>query len=127
MKFSKATDYALHALLYLIKHNADTQKVPVQELAGSLDVSATYLSKVLTRIVKAGYITASSGAKGGYQLRKNWDSISIYDIVVAIDGEQTLFEDSFDHGDGCKIQSIMKEAENNLFHSLKSKSLKDLA
>ncbi|MGO1862603.1 MAG: RrF2 family transcriptional regulator [Staphylococcus equorum] len=127
MKCSKATDYALHALFFMIKSNGDSKKIPVQDLAAALKVSTTYLSKILTRLVKAGIISANSGAKGGYQLKNGWQEVSIYEIIVTIDGKQSLLEDSFNHGEGCSIKQIMDEAERSLINNLEQKKLKDLA
>lgn len=126
MKFSRGTDYALHAMAYLVSQKEDYDKVTVQELAKKLNVSSTYLSKILARLVKKKYIVAASGAKGGYSLPANWKGISVYDVIVAIDGEATLFEDSFNHGDECKIQRLMMEVETDMIQSLKNRSIVDL-
>ena len=126
MKYFKATNYALHALLFMIKNNGDVQRIPVQDLAKALGISTTYLSKILTRLVKAGVISASSGAKGGYQLSLKWQDVTIYEVITTIDGKQSLFEDSFNHGDSCPINKLMIEAEQALIGSLKQKKLKDL-
>lgn len=126
MKFSRGTDYALHAMAYLVSQKEDYDKVTVQELAKKLNVSSTYLSKILARLVKQKYIVAASGAKGGYSLPVNWKGISVYDVIVAIDGEATLFEDSFNHGDECKIQRLMMEVETDMIQSLKNRSIVDL-
>lgn len=125
MKISKGTDYALHSLLYLIS-NGDNQPVTVKRLSDVLNVSVTYLSKILTQLVKAGVIKSASGAKGGYYLVNNWESIRIYDIITAIDGHRSMIEDSFNHGPECKVQSILNSAEDEMTKSLKSKTLKDL-
>lgn len=62
MKFSKATDYALHTMLFLTA--ATPQKpVGVQQLAKRQNVSPTYLSKILTKLVKAGMIESITGGK----------------------------------------------------------------
>lgn len=126
MKFSRGTDYALHSIAYLVSRKDSGEKTPVQDLASKLDVSSTYLSKILARLVKNKYIIASSGAKGGYSLPADWADISVYDVVVAIDGEPSLFEDSFNHGHECKIQRLMMEVETDMIQSLKEKSIKDL-
>jgi len=126
MKCSKATDYALHALLYMINRDGAVTRIPVQDLASVLNVSTTYLSKILTRLVKVGIISASSGAKGGYQLRDGWKDVSIYEVITTIDGKQSLLEDSFNHAQKCPIKKIMDEAEYNLIADLESKTLKDL-
>ncbi|MEK4843097.1 RrF2 family transcriptional regulator [Staphylococcus sp. FSL W8-0271] len=123
MKFSKATDYALHALLFMINNQGDQKKIPVQDLASVIGVSTTYLSKVLTRLVKSNIISASSGAKGGYQLKNGWDSVSIYDVIITIDGKQSLLEDSFNHDEGCPVKAIMEDAETTLITTLKQKKL----
>ncbi|MDW8564854.1 RrF2 family transcriptional regulator [Staphylococcus shinii] len=127
MKCSKATDYALHALLYMIKSDGESRRIPVQDLATILKVSTTYLSKILTRLVKVGIISASSGAKGGYQLKNGWEHVSIYDVIITIDGKQSLLEDSFNHAKECPIKQIMDEAEHSLITNLEDKTLKDLA
>ncbi|MGO3049650.1 transcriptional regulator [Staphylococcus casei] len=125
MKFSKATDYALHALLYMIKSDGGASRIPVQDLASALSVSTTYLSKILTRLVKANIISAHSGAKGGYQLKKDWQNVSFYEVIVTIEGQQSLLEDSFSHDKDCPIKVIMEESERLLIHHLESKTLKD--
>lgn len=126
MKFSRGTDYALHSMAYLVSQKDSGDKIPVQNLAEKLDVSSTYLSKILARLVKHKYIIANSGAKGGYSLPADWASISVCDVIVAIDGEPTLFEDSFNHGHECKIQRLMMEVETDMVQALKERSIKDL-
>lgn len=125
MKVSKGTDYGLHALAYLIAKR-EQQPINVMKLSEVLNVSVTYLSKILTQLVKAGVIKSASGAKGGYYLVNNWEDISIFNIITAIDGYQSTLEDSFDHGPECKIQAILVSAEDEMAKVLKNKTLKDL-
>lgn len=126
MKFSKGTDYALHAMAFLASQSDKQEKFPVSELAKKLQISNAYLSKILAQLVKQNYIVATSGAKGGYSLPNNWSTITVYDIVVAIDGEPSLFEDSFNHGKECKIQNLMMSIENDMVASLKEKTIDSL-
>lgn len=58
MKYSQATDYALHAMLYMVTVASD-KPVGVQLLAEKLGVSQTYLSKMMTKLVKAGLIQSA--------------------------------------------------------------------
>ncbi|UVI33308.1 RrF2 family transcriptional regulator [Paenibacillus spongiae] len=126
MKFSQATDYALHAMLYLIEEAPD-KPVSVQLLAEKLGVSQTYLSKMLTKLVKAGLIHSVSGANGGYRLKRNQEDISFLDVIHAIEGTASLFECSFNHGSECLIQQVVIDAERQMEQFLKSKKLADLA
>ncbi|GGD59940.1 RrF2 family transcriptional regulator [Paenibacillus nasutitermitis] len=125
MKYSQATDYALHAMLYLISAAPD-KPVGVQLLAGRLGVSQTYLSKMMTKLVKAGLIQSAPGANGGYRLRRKQDEISFLDVIHAIEGTASLFECSLEHGSECLIQQVVSEAERQMEQYLDQKKLGDL-
>jgi Rrf2 family protein len=125
MKYSQATDYALHAMLYLVNSGPD-KPVGVQMLAEKLNVSQTYLSKLMTKLVKAGLIQSSPGANGGYRIKQNQQDISFLEIIRAIEGTASLFECSFNHGNGCQIQQVVMDAERQLEQYLASKKIADL-
>lgn len=126
MRFSKATDYALHTMLMLVEA-ASVKPIGVQQLAEAQGVSPTYLSKILTRLVKAGMIESVSGVNGGYRLTRNKDDITFLDIIHAIEGTASLFECGFVHGSECLIQAVMKEAEEKMEQHLNNAKLADLA
>ncbi|MCV9951000.1 Rrf2 family transcriptional regulator [Paenibacillus sp. BT-177] len=128
MKFTKATNYALHTMLMLVTDSSVKPKpIGVQQLAEAQQVSPTYLSKILTRLVKAGMIESVSGANGGYRLSRNKDDITFLDIIHAIEGTNSLFECDFVHGSECLIQAVMREAEEKMESHLKHTKLVDLA
>ncbi|CAG7642031.1 Putative HTH-type transcriptional regulator [Paenibacillus solanacearum] len=126
MKFSKATNYALHTMLFLVAATPD-KHIGVQQLAEQQSVSPTYLSKILTKLVKAGMIESASGANGGYRLKRKWEDISFLDIIHAIEGTASLFDCDFDHGPDCKIQEVMMAAESEMEAYLQRQKLSDLA
>ncbi|MFD0713323.1 Rrf2 family transcriptional regulator [Paenibacillus sp. GCM10027626] len=126
MKYSQATDYALHAMLYLVEEAPD-KPVSVQLLAEKMGVSQTYLSKMLTKLVKAGLIHSVSGANGGYRLKRNQDEISFLDVIHAIEGTASIFECSFNHGSECLIQQIIVEGEQQMERFLSSQKISELA
>ncbi|QSF43709.1 Rrf2 family transcriptional regulator [Paenibacillus tianjinensis] len=126
MKYSKATNYALHTMLFLVAASPD-KPVGVQQLAERQDVSPTYLSKILTKLVKAGLIQSASGAKGGYLLKQKKDEISFLDIIHAIEGTASLFDCTLNHPSECLIQQVMVEAENRMEDYLRNKKIAELA
>lgn len=69
MKYSKATNYALHTMVFLTLAPKG-KAIGVEPLAKMQDLSPTYLSKILTKLVKAGLIESTYGAKGGYAIMK---------------------------------------------------------
>jgi len=125
MKFTKATNYALHTMLALVNSSHD-KLIGVHQLAEIQGISPTYLSKILTRLVKAGMVESVSGANGGYRLSRKKDDITFLDIIHAIEGNTSLFECDFVHGDECLIQAVMKEAEEKMENHLKNIKLTDL-
>lgn len=126
MKYSQATNYALHTVVYMIK-NSDKQIMRVQELADSQNISTTYLSKILSRLVKEGIIVSVSGVKGGYRLSKDINSISFLDVIKVIEGNSSLFECNPFHGEECSIYKIMLNAEKKMEKELENIKLIDLA
>ena len=126
MKFTKATNYALHTMLFLAAAAPD-KHVGVQQLAERQAVSPTYLSKILTKLVKAGMIESASGANGGYRLKRNWEDISFLDIIHAIEGTASLFDCDFDHGPDCLILRVMIAAEEQMEVYLLNRKISDLA
>jgi len=126
MKFSKATNYGLHTMLSLVAATPN-KPVGVQQLAERQEVSPTYLSKVLTKLVKAGMIESISGANGGYKLKQNWEEISFLDIIHAIEGTASLFDCDLDHGSECLIQKEMVLAEEKMEEHLRNQKMSELA
>lgn len=125
MKYSKATNYALHTMAFLVAAAPD-RPVGVQQLADKQGVSPTYLSKILTKLVKAGLIESASGANGGYRLRGEKEEISFLDVIHAIEGTTSLFECCGSGNPECRIHQVMISAEDAMEQHLRNKKLVDL-
>jgi Rrf2 family protein len=125
MKYSKATNYALHTMLFLVAAAPD-RPVVVQQLADKQGVSPTYLSKILTKLVKAGLIESASGANGGYRLRAQKEDVSFLDVIHAIEGMTSLFECCGSGNPECRIHQVMLSAEDLMEQKLKNTKLIDL-
>jgi Rrf2 family protein len=125
VKYSKATNYALHTMLHLAMVNSN-KPVGVQLLAEQQKVSPTYLSKILTKLVKEGMVTSASGANGGYSLPLGWEAISFLDIIYAIEGKSSLFDCDLNHGPECSIQKVMLRSEEKREEELRKQTIADL-
>ncbi|GIN87332.1 Rrf2 family transcriptional regulator [Heyndrickxia sporothermodurans] len=125
MKYSKATNYALHTMLILAMETPN-KPVGVQLLAEKQNLSPTYLSKILTKLVKEGMINSVSGANGGYTLSQNWEEISFLDIIHAIEGKSSLFDCCLFSNPECVIKEVMLSAENKLEEELSNTKIADL-
>jgi Rrf2 family protein len=82
---SIAAQYAVRALIFLA-FQPSGEFVTAQDIARRLEVSGTFLAKILKRLVDAGFVESLRGPRGGLRLRVGADRISVRDVVVAIDG-----------------------------------------
>lgn len=126
MKYSQATNYALHTMMFLVALPTG-KTIGVQQLAELQELSPTYLSKILTRLVKAGMIESTPGVNGGYKLTRNKADISFLDVIHAIEGTASLFHCGVGmQHDMCLIQEVMRSAEQQMEDSLKERKLIEL-
>ena len=61
------------------------------DLAEFHGVSESYLQKHLQAAVRAGVLIAVPGPQGGFRLARSAESISLLDVVQAIDGHGPVF------------------------------------
>lgn len=127
MKYSKATNYALHTMVHLTLEPKG-QAVSMEQLASMQDLSPTYLSKIMTKLVKAGLIESVPGAKGGYSISGRKRDISFLDVIEAVEGQSVLFNCAFDHDESeCLIERVMMEAEGSMKKELANRTIQSIA
>lgn len=125
MKYTKATNYALHIVAYMIKHEKK-DNLSLQPFASHFNISPTYLSKILTQLVKAGIIQSTPGVNGGYVLRKKKEDISFMDVINATEGTGSLFNCDLQEEGKCQISKVMEDAENVMVTYLQNKKLYEI-
>lgn len=131
MRISSKGRYALVSMLNMAQ-NADSGKyITVISISEKYDISKIYLEQVFSLLKRSGLVTSVKGAQGGYQLAKNPQQITIYDILNAT--EATLFEET-ECTVGEKAKQIESALQSMVFHpldnvviaSLMGKTLADL-
>ncbi len=130
MQITRQADYALRALLYLARLETNEQ-APTHKIAEEMLIPRSFLAKIISQLVIAGLIRTERGARGGVALAQSTDDISVYDVVVAIDGPINLNECTRDHdscpfGDTCPIHQVWVESEAILVEKLKKSTLTNL-
>lgn len=92
-----------------------------RSISQQLGTSPTYFQKLLRKLVSAGLITSVPGVKGGFKLNKKPEDINVFDIYMAIEGQQALYTSSGVLGDlleleeperCCLLTDLMLDAEN---------------
>ena len=87
MIFSATATHALRALAHLAAATGDDATLG-RALAADLGVPAPYLAKVLAALARAGVLSASRGARGGYRLARPAEAISLLEIVEPFEGKR---------------------------------------
>lgn len=82
---SKACEYAIRSMIYLADQ-PEGEITPISKLSHELDISFTFLTKVLQQLTERGLLLSFKGAKGGVCLGKSPEEISLDDIVQAVSG-----------------------------------------
>ena len=77
---SQTAIYALKAIGFIAK-SKQGQPVLSSQLSEQLDIPQNYLSKIMHRLVQAGYLISKRGTNGGFILAKDANKIAIKDIV----------------------------------------------
>ena len=72
--------------------DGEKEAVRVEDLADRQKLSPTYLSKILTKLVKAGLILSTPGVNGGYRLLKSPEQITFLEIIQAVEGQEALLK-----------------------------------
>lgn len=81
---SKKTDYALRAVLELAV--SPDRLCRGEEIARTQNIPAKFLENILFDLKRADIVTTQRGVGGGYRLARTPETISLADVVRAIDG-----------------------------------------
>jgi len=104
LRLSKKADYALIAMKHLALSREGAVSVSAREIAEQYDIPIELMAKVLQRLARRGLLTSHQGTRGGYTLSKTTASISVADIIQAIDGPFTVTACSTENS-GCEQYS----------------------
>ena len=100
LKITKDIDYAA-----LLVHHLANANIPqnVNSIAKMVPVSKAMIAKLLKILTSANILQSKLGKNGGYSLDAKHESISLYDIVFAIDGQRPAITVCSSNSTGCHI------------------------
>jgi Rrf2 family protein len=85
LRLSKKADYALIAMKHLALRGPDGS-ASAREIAEQYEIPLELMAKVLQRLVRHGLLASHQGTRGGYQLARAPEWISVADVIQAIEG-----------------------------------------
>ena len=88
---------------------------------------ANFLAQILGKLRTSGLIASRRGNLGGYALARPPEEISLYDIMMAAEGECLGLSGNFQGRSGRRLKQIWGEIGATLAEKTKSYSLDQLA
>jgi Rrf2 family protein len=119
MKVAKSTAYALHALMYMVRHSTQLPAT-TDTIAKAEGIPSGYLAKIFQQLVKSRFVRAVRGRNRGYVFARPPEEISLLELFEAVEGGP-LFDNCFlkhcecgGTPDNCRIFSIWADATRRI-------------
>jgi Rrf2 family protein len=131
LRLSKKADYALMAVRHLALKSGPSS-ASAREIAEQYDIPIELMAKVLQRLVRAGLLISTQGTRGGYTLGRPASSISVADVIQAIDGPFTVTACSTEKNDceqysKCSIRDPLWQIRERIAVTLGTVSIAEMA
>ena len=128
MKVTKSAGYALHALMYMVRHSTQLPVTAVT-VAKAEGIPSDYLAKIFQQLAKARFVKAIRGRKRGYVFARPPEQITLLELFETIDGG-SMFDDCFMRHcecggtpESCRIFSIWTEATRQIRKELENTTI----
>ncbi len=133
---NEGVEWALHSCVNLCFIPGEA--VTAKRLAAFYELPTAYLNKQLQALTRAGILSSTSGPKGGFQLARRPEKISLLDVVVAIDGADDAFrcteilkagpgaDSKADYRKICLVSQAMHKAELTYRRELSGQTIADI-
>jgi Rrf2 family protein len=133
VKVSTRGDYASRALLSLALHDT-SGPTSVRDIAERTGLPQPYLEQILLALKGAGLVRSKRGVGGGYVLAREPATITLGDIVSAVDGPIAVGDfgephqnGACDHEGQCVLLSIWGMVSHHMRRHLDELTLDDIA
>ncbi len=91
MIFSRSSQYAVQALVFLATRPAGTY-VLCRQMATELTLPRPYLSKLMLQFARAGIVESSRGRLGGFRLGRSPEGLNLKEIISVTSGDRQMQE-----------------------------------
>jgi len=120
LEITRRSDLAIRALKELDERGVT---VKAADLAVATNSTNGFLPHVMAPLVKAGWVTSDPGRNGGYRLEVPTSTISVLDVIEAVEGSLPADVCVLRHGpcqaDGpCSLHAAWSHARTSLLDTL---------
>ncbi len=129
MRLTDFTDFGLRALMRLA--GEPDRIFTTYELATELTISRNHLTKIVSELARAGFVSTQRGAGGGFRLARPATMITLGAVVRALEDRHALVECFRTDGGGCtltpkcRLKSRLRAAEEAFLRELDKTGLSE--
>ncbi|WP_243147209.1 Rrf2 family transcriptional regulator [Scytonema sp. UIC 10036] len=89
MEISSKVKYTLLALLELTRYYKQEKFLQIEQIAVCQQIPDRYLGQLLMSLRRSGLVCSQRGVKGGYQLSKPPEEITVLEVLTCLEGAAT--------------------------------------
>ena len=127
MKISVKVDYACRVMAELARLHGSGELARIEHLAETEAVPANFLAQILLDLRDHGLISSRRGNRGGYMLARPAEEISLYDILMAVEGQCLQLSGNYQGRSGRRVKQVWDEISKTLVEKTKSYTLDRLS
>ncbi len=132
LRFSKKSDYGLIAMSHLAMRQDGGGSSSAREISESYAIPQELLAKVLQRLARAKLLVSVQGTRGGYRLGRPAATISVADVIEAVDGPVTVTacapdDHTCEQYGTCSIRDPLWKIKGRIIETLTTVSVAELA
>jgi Rrf2 family protein len=130
--FSKATEYALRATIYIAKKGTEEKKLGMEEIARAIDSPQSFTAKILQALTKDNKVVSSvRGPNGGFFMTDKAKKLPVR-IILQVMGEDEVLEKCVlglkrcSETEPCPMHAQYKAIKQQLIRLFASKTIQQL-
>jgi Rrf2 family protein len=130
LELTKRADYAIRATAAMAA--APDERLSVRRVATAQNIPIRFLPRVMSDLVGAGLVEGAPGRTGGYRLTRPATSISILDVVEAVEGDSrrrtcVLRGGPCQIGGVCDVHHVFAAAQESMLEPLRMATIAGIA
>jgi Rrf2 family transcriptional regulator, iron-sulfur cluster assembly transcription factor len=131
--FSKATEYALRATLYIAQKSAPEKMLGLAEIAKAIDSPQSFTAKILQKLSRGNKIVCSArGPNGGFYITDEMKKMPVYLVLEAMKESEVLEKciiglDQCSEKEPCPMHSQYKLIKAQLIQMFNGMTIQKLA
>lgn len=131
LELTRRADYGIRAMIAIARAAPETP-LSAPRIAESMAIPVRFLPRIMADLAHAGLVVSTGGRRGGYQLGRPAERISLLEVVDVLEGDarrqQCVLRSAPCGLDGmCDVHTVFAAAQNAFLGEFEAARLSDLA